>query len=87
VAPDTTILKTSREQLLEVAEREGWHTLIDLGLHVVLQRGERRFAVQFDLDGRCTWCQDGWEHLRPLDSAIRILIDLRPPRPKQGGHL
>lgn len=78
---------TAREMLLEVADREGWHVLHDLGLHVELQRGERRFSVQFDTEGCCTWCEAGWEHLRPMDSAVQILIQLPPLPPKQGGHL
>lgn len=77
---------TPREQLLEVAAREGWEVLIDFGLHVELQRGPRRFSVQFDEAGRCTWCQDGRAFKRPIDAAIQTMIAL-VPRPKQGGHL
>ena len=80
---------TAREMLLAVAGREGWTVLHDLGLHVELQRSDRRLALQFDENGRCTWCQGGWEHMRPLDAAFHLLIQLVPPgrRPKQGGHL
>ena len=83
MTPDTSLRRattTAREMLMAVAAREGWTVLHDLGLHVEWMHGPRRLAVQFDGDGRCVWCQDGWEHLRPLDSAVHQLIRLTPPR-------
>lgn len=80
--------RTAHDSLLSVAELEGWTILIDLGLHVVFERGEKTFSVQFDADGACVWCQDGWPSLRPIDQALRILIPITPPRrPRQPGHL
>lgn len=79
--------RTAREQLLEVAGREGWTVLHDLGLHVVVERDVKRFAMQFDHDGQCVWCEEQHEPLLPLEAAFRALVAFRPRRPKQGGHL
>lgn len=79
--------RTAREQLLEVAGREGWTVLHDLGLHLELQRGLERLNIQFDVDGRCTWCEEGDDLLLPLEAAFRALVRFRSRRLRQGGHL
>ena len=66
--------RTARELLLTVATNEGWTILHDLGLHVMVERGLRQINMQFDLDGRCIWCQDGPAGMSPVDVAMRWLI-------------
>lgn len=82
-----TAPRTAREQLLEVAAREGWTVLHDLGLHVVLRRNLIQLAMQFDVDGACVWCQGQQEPILPLETAFRALVALPPRSPRQGGHL
>lgn len=88
VARIVTPPRTAREQLLNVAESEGWEILHDLGLHVVFRhRQYRRLAMQFDYDGQCVWCEGQSVDLRPVEVAFRALTQFRPLRVVQDGSL
>lgn len=72
-----TRASTSRQRILAIARRHGWLVLHDLGLHVELTRPEsgQRLAIQFNMEGLCTWCQYGLRTEQPFDAALRQLVE------------
>lgn len=61
----------AHDQLLDLAEREGWIVVHDLGLYLEVFKPRRRVTLGFDQQGRYAWCNGA---KMPMTAAMALLV-------------